>query len=182
MHAPRDRQADAGQRGRTCAHWRGAVVTTAAALSLAAGAVPASAASGYPVTATIPVGSSPLGAAADPAAGTVYVTNDEDNTVSVIDAATRTVTATIPVGTNPKAVAADPATGTTVVVARSLASQQQARPAPAPGPAPPGPGSSARKPHGPAPRRAGRNRQPCRDSGGQDQELRSTSQACTSAM
>ena len=38
----------------------------------------------------------------DPAAGTVYVTNGGDNTVSVIDAATNTVTATIPVGTSPR--------------------------------------------------------------------------------
>ena len=51
----------------------------------------------------------------DPAAGTVYVTNGSDNTVSVIDAATRTVTATIPVGTNPAGVAADPAAGTVYV-------------------------------------------------------------------
>ena len=50
------------------------------------------------VTATIPVGADPFGVAVDPAAGTVYVTNDGGDTVSVIDVATRTVTATIPVG------------------------------------------------------------------------------------
>jgi hypothetical protein len=54
MHVPRDHRARAGQRGRTSARWRAAgVVTGAAALSLAAGAVPASAAVGYTVTATI---------------------------------------------------------------------------------------------------------------------------------
>ena len=63
--------------------------------SLAAGAVPASAAGGYTVTATIAVGSDPFGAAPDPAAGTVYVINYSDGTVSVIDAATRAVTAAI---------------------------------------------------------------------------------------
>ena len=53
--------------------------------------------------------------AADPAAGTVYVANDTGDTVSVIDAATRTVTATIPVGNGPYGVAADPAAGTVYV-------------------------------------------------------------------
>jgi YVTN family beta-propeller protein len=38
--------------------------------------------------------------AVDPAAGTVYVNNAQWNTVSVINAATRTVTAIIPVGTD----------------------------------------------------------------------------------
>jgi DNA-binding beta-propeller fold protein YncE len=36
------------------------------------------------VTATVPVGSDPFGVAADPGAGTVYVANSGDNTVSVI--------------------------------------------------------------------------------------------------
>jgi YVTN family beta-propeller protein len=115
MHAPQDRHTGAGQRGRIPARWRAAAVATAAALALAAGAVPASAADGYTVTATIPVGAYPEGVAADPVAGTVYVTNTGDNTVSVIDAATSTVTATIPVGTNPEGVAADPAAGTVYV-------------------------------------------------------------------
>ena len=67
------------------------------------------------VTATIPVGSYPVGVAVDPAARTVYVTNLRDGTVSVIDAATRAVTATIPVGTDPDGVAVDPAAGTVYV-------------------------------------------------------------------
>ncbi len=48
----------------------------------------------------------------DPAAGTVYVANALDGTVSVIDAATSAVTATIPVGAYPLGVAVDPAAGT----------------------------------------------------------------------
>ena len=51
----------------------------------------------------------------DPAAGTVYVTNQGEGTVSVIDAAAGTVTATIPVGTDPDGVAVDPATHTAYV-------------------------------------------------------------------
>ena len=115
MRARWDHHAGAGHRGRTSARWRGAVVVAAAALSLAVGAVPASAAGGYTVTATIPVGSGPDGVAVDPAAGTVYVTNYGDGTVSVIDAATNTVTATIPVGSGPDGVAVDPAAGTVYV-------------------------------------------------------------------
>jgi DNA-binding beta-propeller fold protein YncE len=77
MHAPPDRHAGAGPRGRNSARWRAAAtaVVAAAALSLAAGAVPASAAGGYTVTGTIPVGPSPWGMAVDPGAGAVYVAN-----------------------------------------------------------------------------------------------------------
>ena len=50
------------------------------------------------VTATIPVGSSPGGVAADPKTNTIYVADFLDNTVSVISGRTDTVTATIPVG------------------------------------------------------------------------------------
>ena len=67
------------------------------------------------VTATIPVGSGPSGVAVDPAAGTVYVTNNYDGTVSVINEATGAVTATIPVGPHPYGVAVDPAAGTVYV-------------------------------------------------------------------
>ena len=73
------------------------------------------------VTATIPVGTDPVGVAADPAAGTVYVTNNGDSTVSVIDAATSAVTATIPVGNGPDGVAADPAAGTVYVANPAMA-------------------------------------------------------------
>ena len=53
--------------------------------------------------------------AVDPAAGTVYVINYSDGTVSVIDAATAAVTATIAVGSHPDAVAADTAARTVYV-------------------------------------------------------------------
>jgi YVTN family beta-propeller protein len=116
MHAPPDQHASVGPRGRIPARWRAAAaVTVAAALSLAAGTVPASAAGGYTVTATIGVGSSPDAVAADPAAGTIYVANFFDNTVSVIDAATGTVTATIGVGSSPEGVAVTPFTHTAYV-------------------------------------------------------------------
>ena len=119
MRVRRDRHASAGQRGRTSARWRGAVVVAAAALSLTVGAVPASAAGGYTVTATIPVGSYPYVVAVDPATGTVYVTNIAADTVSVIEAATHAITATIPVGRQPFGVAVDPVTRT-VYVADSI--------------------------------------------------------------
>ena len=115
MRGRRDHHSGAGHRGRTSARWRSAVVVGAAALSLAAGAVPASAAGGYTVTATIPVGSGPFAVTVDPATHTAYVTNANDGTVSVIDAATRAVTATIPVGSYPYGVAVDPAAGTVYV-------------------------------------------------------------------
>ena len=117
MHAPPDHHAGARQRGRTPARWRAAAVTAAAALSLAVGTVPASAAGSYTVTATIPlpVRSYLDAVVVDPAAGTVYVANYADDTVSVIDAATRAVTATIPVGPQPGAVAVDSSTHTVYV-------------------------------------------------------------------
>ena len=67
------------------------------------------------VTATIRVGSGPVGVAVDAASHTAYVTNSGDGTVSVIDTRTNTVTATITVGTKPIDVAVDPATGTVYV-------------------------------------------------------------------
>jgi YVTN family beta-propeller protein len=65
------------------------------------------AASVYAVTATVDVGSSPVGAAADTGTPAVYVVNLKDNTVSVIDENTNTVTHTVGVGGNPYAVALD---------------------------------------------------------------------------
>lgn len=59
---------------------------------------------------TIDVGEAPWGVAVDTATHTVYVTNKDSDTVSVIDGATRTVTATIGVGDNPRGLAIDPAT------------------------------------------------------------------------
>jgi YVTN family beta-propeller protein len=55
------------------------------------------------VTATITVGSYPVGVAVSPDGSTVYVANEGDNSVSVIDTTTNppTVTATIGVGNQP---------------------------------------------------------------------------------
>jgi YVTN family beta-propeller protein len=92
------------------------------------------------VIATITVGSNPLGVAVtpvqrereaerergsgggrerEPDRSKVYVTNQGDNTVSVIDTATNTVTATIPVGSGPSGVAVTP-DGTKVYVANAF--------------------------------------------------------------
>ena len=53
--------------------------------------------------------------AVDSGSHTVYVTNYQDDTVSVIDGSTRTVTATVPVGKGPEGVAVDPGTRTVYV-------------------------------------------------------------------
>ncbi len=68
---------------------------------------------------TIDVGDTPFGIAVSPDSTTVYVTNSEDDTVSVIDAATNTITATIGVGDQPLGIAVSP-DGSTVYVANAL--------------------------------------------------------------
>lgn len=60
------------------------------------------------IAADIPVGRVPVAIAIDPANHALYTADSADNTVSVIDANTRTVTATIPVGENPVGLAIDP--------------------------------------------------------------------------
>jgi YVTN family beta-propeller protein len=60
------------------------------------------------VTATIPVGSDAIGIAVDPAYDTIYVTNMDSGTLSVISGATDTVTDTVPVGQDPFGVGFDP--------------------------------------------------------------------------
>jgi YVTN family beta-propeller protein len=104
----------ADYQGRTAPRWQPAVAVVAAGmLALTVGAAaehPASAAAGYTVTATIEVGTGPDGVAVDPTSHTAYVTNVDDDTLSVIDEATNTVTATITVGGGPLTVAADPTT------------------------------------------------------------------------
>jgi YVTN family beta-propeller protein len=100
--------------GRAAPRWRSAVAVAAAALlALTVGAAaeqPASAAVRYTVTAAIEVGTGPDGVAVDPTSHTAYVTNVNDDSVSVIDEATKTVTANITVGGGPLTVAADPTT------------------------------------------------------------------------
>ena len=64
----------------------------------------------YRVIGTVPVGKHPLGLVVDPATHTLYVADLGNDTVSVIDAATRKVTATLPVGRYPSGVTIDPVT------------------------------------------------------------------------
>ncbi len=68
------------------------------------------------ITATVPVGTVPVGVAVNPAGTKVYVANSGSRDVSVIDTATNTVTATVLVGNDPWGVAVNPA-GTKVFVA-----------------------------------------------------------------
>ena len=68
----------------------GGVLASAGPAAAAEAAAPPAA-----VTATIPVGSHPDGVAVAPLTGTVYVTNDGSDTVSVISRRSNTVTATI---------------------------------------------------------------------------------------
>jgi YVTN family beta-propeller protein len=60
------------------------------------------------VVATVAVGLNPSGVAVTPDGQYAYVTNNSDNTVSVIATATRTVVATVPVGMAPDWVAVTP--------------------------------------------------------------------------
>ena len=60
------------------------------------------------VTATIPVGSNPLGIAITPDGHTAYVTDFSDDTVHVIDTATQAVTTTVNVGNGPLGIAITP--------------------------------------------------------------------------
>jgi YVTN family beta-propeller protein len=68
------------------------------------------------VTATIRVGRVPAGVAVNPRTNTIYVTNANSGTVSVISGRTNTVTATIRLGGKfPVGVAANPRTDTIYV-------------------------------------------------------------------
>src|SRR6185437_8958928 len=58
----------------------------------------------------LPTGSGPSGTAVDPSTHTAYVTNYNDNTVSVIDTSDDALIATVPVGDGPAAAAVDPST------------------------------------------------------------------------
>src|SRR5215831_8923421 len=67
------------------------------------------AASAMSVVATIPVGTNPVGVAVNQHTNTVYVSNNNAGTVSVINASTNIVTATIPAGTFPEGIDVNPA-------------------------------------------------------------------------
>ena len=66
----------------------------------------------YELAATIPVGKGPGGVAVDPGTHTVYVVNNSDDSVSVIDGGNKTVIATVPVAPGPYSLAVDPGTHT----------------------------------------------------------------------
>ena len=101
------------------------ILVTVAMAGLATVAAPAAAASApgplraptscIRVSATIHVGRSPVGVAANRKTNTVYVANGGSKTVAVISGRTNTVTATIPVGLVPVGVAANPKTNTIYV-------------------------------------------------------------------
>lgn len=71
------------------------------------------------VTATIPVGSFPIGIAVNPLTGTVYVTSGVTNHyhggVSVISGRTNTVTGTVELGGEPEGIDVDVLTGAVYV-------------------------------------------------------------------
>ena len=93
-----------------------AVVAVLLLTGLGAATTAASASSpAYVVTATVGVGRYPQGVAVDPNTDTVYVANNQSNTVSVIDGNTDSVTATIGVGSGPSAISLDPSTDTIYV-------------------------------------------------------------------
>ena len=71
------------------------------------------------VVATISVGDGPSGVAVNPDTDLVYVADQNDDTVSVIDGETNSVVATISVGSFPQGVAVNPDTNL-VYVANSL--------------------------------------------------------------
>src|SRR5712691_2309621 len=70
-------------------------------------------ANAYEVSATISVGNDPglaNGVGVNPLTNRIYVSNNFDNTVSVIDGVANAMIATIPVGTQPGGVGVNPAT------------------------------------------------------------------------
>jgi YVTN family beta-propeller protein len=67
------------------------------------------------VTATIRVGTEPSGVVANPLTDTVYVADEGNDALSVINGRTNTITATIPVGTAPSGMGANPLTDTVYV-------------------------------------------------------------------
>jgi YVTN family beta-propeller protein len=88
---------------------------------LGAGQLWAAPAGTYRVSATIPVGGGPNGIAANAATNRIYVANNADNTVSVIDGSTYSIVATIAVGVGPDGVAVNPATNRVYVANSSNA-------------------------------------------------------------
>lgn len=98
--------------------WRQWTLATAAAVALLAG--PATAASAAINVGTIPVGMQPSGVAITPDGSTVYVINQSDQSVSVVDVASGSVSpTTIPVGRLATGIAIHPDGRTAYVTNRS---------------------------------------------------------------
>jgi YVTN family beta-propeller protein len=74
------------------------------------------------VVANVPVGNLPFGLAYDSGKGEVFVTNVNDDTVSVISDNSNTVVATVPVGEDPQGIAYD--SGAKEIFVANLASNQ----------------------------------------------------------
>ena len=88
------------------------VVAASLAVSVGAtSAVAATASSSNHVISTVSVGGAPYAVAFDPLNGDLYVVNNGEDNVSVIDGTTNTVIATIGVGGSPTDVLFDPANG-----------------------------------------------------------------------
>lgn len=93
------------RQGSTVTRWAGVFLVAATAMAVSvvglagpAGATPVSTALPYAYTAsTIPAGTGPAGVAVDQSTHTAYVSNDNSNTVMVIDTLTNRVTDTIDV-------------------------------------------------------------------------------------
>ena len=102
-------------------HWRAIGLLTVATTTLVpmAGIAVASpspvAASCFRVSATIHVAPEPFGVAVNLATNTIYVTNGNQNTVSVINGQTNKITATFPGGGSPDVAAVNPRTDTLYV-------------------------------------------------------------------
>ena len=73
---------------------------------------------GFEVIAEIPVGVEPVGVAVNTTTNMIYVTNYQDNSVSVIDGVTNTVIDTIAVGNAPYGIAVNPNTNRIYVALR----------------------------------------------------------------
>jgi YVTN family beta-propeller protein len=73
------------------------------------------------VVATVAVGTSPDAIAYDSGKGEIFVSNGDDNTISVISDATNSVVATLPAGTDPYAVAYDSSKGELFIVGAKAA-------------------------------------------------------------
>ena len=86
------------------------------AVGMPAVASPAAPAARKPKVTTIPVGLGPVRVATNPQTNTIYVTNNGDGTVSVINGKKNRVVATIPVGVMPVGVATNPQTNTAYAV------------------------------------------------------------------